>query len=52
MSIAAVVKIDNQYKGDTYDGVQFTVRLSNDVQQFKTSVTDQYTFELDFIEAL
>ena len=36
----------------TYDGVQFTVRLSNDVQQFKTSVTDQYTFELDFIEAL
>ena len=36
----------------TYDGVQFTVRLSNDVQQFKTSVIDQYTFELDFIEAL
>jgi len=36
----------------TYDGVEFTVRLSNDVQQFKTSVIDQYTFELDFIEAL
>ena len=36
----------------TYDGVQFTVRLSNDVQHFKTSVIDQYTFELDFIEAL
>ena len=25
MSVAAVVKIDNQYKGDTYDGVQFTL---------------------------
>jgi len=36
----------------TYDGVEFTVRLSNDIQQFKTSVIDQYTFELDFIEAL
>lgn len=36
----------------TYDDVPFTVRLSNDVQQFKTSVIDQYTFELDFIEAL
>ena len=36
----------------TYDNVPFTVRLENDLQTFKTSVLDQYTFELDFIEAL
>ena len=30
MSIAAVVKIDNQYKGDTYDGVQFTLLNTED----------------------
>jgi len=30
MSVAAVVKIDNQYKGDTYDGVQFTLLNTED----------------------
>ncbi len=25
MSVAAIVQIDNQYKGDTFDGVQFTL---------------------------
>ncbi len=36
----------------TYDGVQFTVRLTNDVQQFNTEDLDLYRFEVDFIEAL
>ena len=36
----------------TYDGVEFTVRLTNDVQQFKTGDIDTYRFEVDFIEAL
>jgi len=36
----------------TYDGVQFTVRLTNDVQQFNTGDLDLYRFEVDFIEAL
>jgi len=36
----------------TYDGVEFTVRLTNDVQQFNTSDLDLYRFEVDFIEAL
>ncbi len=39
-------------EGVTYDGIQFTVRLQNDLQTFNTSVKDQYTFELDFIEAI
>jgi len=36
----------------TYDGVEFTVRLTNDVQQFNTGDLDLYRFEVDFIEAL
>ena len=36
----------------TYDGVEFTVRLTSDVQQFNTSDLDLYRFEIDFIEAL
>ena len=36
----------------TYDGVEFTVRLTNDVQQFNTNDLDTYRFEVDFIEAL
>jgi len=36
----------------TYDGVQFTVRLTNDVQEFNTGDLDLYRFEVDFIEAL
>jgi hypothetical protein len=30
MSVAATVQIDNQYKGDTYDGVQFTLLNTED----------------------
>lgn len=36
----------------TYDGVEFTVRLTNDIQQFNTGDLDLYRFEVDFIEAL
>ena len=36
----------------TYDGVEFTVRLTNDIQQFNTDDLDLYRFEVDFIEAL
>ena len=36
----------------TYDGVEFTVRLTNDVHQFNTGDLDLYRFEVDFIEAL
>ncbi len=36
----------------TYDGVEFTVRLTNDVQQFNTDDIDTFRFEVDFIEAL
>ena len=35
-----------------YDNVPFTVRLTNDVQEFNTSDLDLYRFEVDFIEAL
>ena len=35
-----------------YDGVEFTVRLTNDVQEFNTGDLDLYRFEVDFIEAL
>jgi hypothetical protein len=40
--------------GDTilYDNVPFTVRLTNDVQEFSTNDLDLYRFEIDFIEAL
>ena len=36
----------------TYDNVQFTVRLVNDVQQFNVAVDNYYRYEVDFIEAL
>jgi hypothetical protein len=36
----------------TYDDVQFTVRLINDIQEFNTGDLDLYRFEVDFIEAL
>ena len=36
----------------TYDGIEFTVRLTNDLQQFKTDDLDTFRFEVDFIEAL
>jgi len=36
----------------TYDNVPFTVRLTNDIQQFNTDDIDLYRFEVDFIEAL
>ena len=36
----------------TYDGVEFTVRLTNDLQQFSTNDLDTFRFEVDFIEAL
>ena len=35
-----------------YDNVPFTVRLTNDVQEFNTNDLDLYRFEVDFIEAL
>ena len=35
----------------TYDGVEFTVRLTNDLQQFSTDDLDTFRFEVDFIEA-
>jgi len=30
MSVAAIIQIDNQYRGDTYDGVQFTLLNTED----------------------
>lgn len=36
----------------TYDDVEFTVRLTNDLQQFSTDDLDTFRFEVDFIEAL
>ena len=36
----------------TYDGVEFTVRLTHDLQQFSTDDLDTFRFEVDFIEAL
>ena len=39
-------------EGVTYDDVQFTVRLTNDLQQFNTDDLDLYKYEVDFIEAL
>jgi len=35
-----------------YNGVPFTVRLKNDVQEFSASGYDKYQFEVDFIEVL
>ena len=39
-------------EGMTYDNVPFTVRLTNDIQQFNTDDLDKYIFEIDFIESL
>jgi len=36
----------------TYDGVEFTVRLTSDIQQFTTDNLDTFRYEVDFIEAL
>ena len=36
----------------TYDDVEFTVRLTNDIQQFNVALDNLYRFEVDFIEAL
>lgn len=36
----------------TYDAVPFTVRLTNDVQEYGLGINNLYTFEVDFIEAL
>ena len=36
----------------TYDAVEFTVRLTSDIQEFNTGDLDLYRFEVDFIEAL
>ena len=36
----------------TYDGVEFTVRLTNDIQQFNVALDNLYRYEVDFIEAL
>jgi len=36
----------------TYDNVQFTVRLTNDVQEFNVGMDNYYRYEIDFIEAL
>ena len=36
----------------TYDGIEFTVRLTNDLQEFSTDDLDTFRFEVDFIEAL
>ena len=35
-----------------YDNVQFTVRLTNDVQEFNVGLDNYYRYEVDFIEAL
>lgn len=35
-----------------YNSVPFTVRLTNDMQEFSTRELDLYKFEVDFIEAL
>lgn len=38
--------------GVTYKNVTFTVRLDNDVQQYKLSGYERYGFEVDMVEAL
>jgi hypothetical protein len=48
MSVAAVVKIDNQYKGDTYDGVQFTLLNTEDSSAINlTGVAIKIQFRYD-----
>jgi len=36
----------------TYDNVPFTVRLSNDVQEFAIATDLHYSYEIDFVEAI
>lgn len=36
----------------TYDDVQFTVRLANDVQEIRARGYEQYTYEVDLIEVI
>lgn len=36
----------------TYDDVEFTVRLDNDIQEFNVAMDGYYRYEVDFIEAL
>lgn len=36
----------------TYDGVSFTMRLSNDIQAFSLSANEYYEYEIDMIEVL
>jgi hypothetical protein len=36
----------------TYDNVPFTVRLSNDVQEFGVATDLTYSYEVDFVEAI
>ena len=36
----------------TYSSVPFTVRLNNDVQQYRLAGYERYTFEIDMVEAL
>jgi len=36
----------------TYDSVQFTVRLANDVQEIKVRGYEQYNYEVDLIEVI
>jgi hypothetical protein len=36
----------------TYNSVPFTVRLNNDVQQYRLAGYERYTYEIDMVEAL
>jgi hypothetical protein len=36
----------------TYNSVPFTVRLNNDLQQYRLSGYERYTYEVDMVEAL
>jgi hypothetical protein len=38
--------------GITYNAVPFTVRLNNDLQQYRLSGFEKYTYEVDMVEAL
>jgi hypothetical protein len=38
--------------GVTYSSVPFTVRLNNDVQQYRLGGYERYTYEIDMVEAI
>jgi hypothetical protein len=38
--------------GITYVSVPFTVRLTNDIQQYRLQGFERYTYEIDMVEAL